>query len=62
MRYPLLAFLFVFVIPPFTAHALLVGKAEVVADKGAAFTVASVAVADETRIFNWTVPATRDAR
>jgi hypothetical protein len=29
MRYPLWAFFFVFVIPPFTAHALLVGKAEV---------------------------------
>jgi hypothetical protein len=29
MRYPLWAFFFVFVLPPFTAHALLVGKANV---------------------------------
>jgi hypothetical protein len=29
MRYPIYAFFFVLVLPPFTAHALLAGKAEV---------------------------------
>lgn len=29
MRYPIWMFLFAFVIPPFSAHALLVGKARI---------------------------------
>ncbi|GGF23178.1 hypothetical protein GCM10011321_13200 [Youhaiella tibetensis] len=29
MRYPLWAFLFLFMLPPFAVHALLTGKAEV---------------------------------
>ena len=28
MRYPLWAFFFVLILPPFTAHALLIGKAD----------------------------------
>lgn len=34
MRYPLWAFFFVFVMPLFTAHALLVGNAAVVERQG----------------------------
>lgn len=29
MRYPLWLFIFIFVLPPFAAHALLTGKAEI---------------------------------
>lgn len=35
MRYPLWAFFFVLVMPMFTAHALLVGKAEVISGEQA---------------------------
>jgi hypothetical protein len=56
MRYPLLAFIFVFVIPPFTAHALLTGRATL-ADRPTAF-VASAVMSDEGRTsHNWTLPA-----
>ena len=48
MRYPLLAFLFVFVIPPFAAHALLTGRAVVV--------VEATASTDAARLHHWTLP------
>ncbi len=53
MRYPLLAFLFVFVIPPFAAHALLTGRAVVV--------VAASPAPDTARLHHWTLPAATPA-
>ena len=44
MRYPLWAFFFVFVVPPFTAHALLNGNARIAPAKPA-FSVAMTSAA-----------------
>ena len=56
MRYPLILFLFVFVIPPFIAHALLTGRAAVATSPGNLLE-AQVATSDTTRIHNWTLAA-----
>lgn len=55
MRYPLLAFLFVFVIPPFTAHALLTGTAAMGAK--AESSQVSATTADASRIHDWKLAA-----
>lgn len=55
MRYPLLAFLFVFVIPPFTAHALLTGTASVGAKTESS--QISTITADTSRIHDWKLAA-----
>jgi hypothetical protein len=56
MRYPLVAFLFVFVIPPFTAHALLAGKARIAP---ATTSITSAAPAGEPRSHSWTIQSVR---
>jgi hypothetical protein len=50
MRYPLWAFLFVFVIPPFTAHALLAGGARVASQQAPGFSVATLASSEPLAI------------
>jgi hypothetical protein len=55
MRYPLVAFLFIFVIPPYTAHALLAGKARI----APATTSSSAVSAPEARTHNWAIQTVR---
>ena len=43
MRYPLWAFFFVFLLPPFAAHALLTGSARLDAQPNSNFSVTTVA-------------------
>ncbi len=43
MRYPLWAFFFFLVMPPFTAHALLSGHAALHDQDGAGYSVANIA-------------------
>jgi multisubunit Na+/H+ antiporter MnhG subunit len=57
MRYPLLAFIFVFVIPPFTAHALLTGRATLAAERPTAFIDSAVMSNEGRTTHNWTLPA-----
>lgn len=52
MRYPLIAFLFVFVVPLATAHALVNGGARIAKPEGPAFSVA-VASNDTPRVRAW---------
>lgn len=54
MRYPLLAFLFVLVVPIFTALALLTGKAEIRGPQ-ADFSVVTSAATGGIRVHNWTL-------
>ena len=42
MRYPLWAFFFILILPPFTIHALLTGKAELSAAPSAPLAAATV--------------------
>lgn len=63
MRYPLLAFLVIFVIPPFTAHAILAGKARFASQPRSSFstTIESSLSSSAETTHNWTV-APRYAR
>lgn len=53
MRYPLLAFVFVFLIPLATASALVNGQARIVKTETASFSAVSVASAEAPRVHRW---------
>ncbi len=57
MRYPLVLFLFVFVVPPFALHALLTGRAAL--DSRPAASDVRVLPDDAERIHHWRVAGAR---